>query len=81
MTRWPWLVLSLALVGAPGAFTAAAGPTDIPGVDEFIDAPRALFGRTRQETETRLGTPLQVEPRGSGSDAASRPAHSTVRAE
>src|SRR5260370_34244328 len=42
---------------------AAAGPTDIARVDEFIDAPRALFGRTRAELERTLGTPTDVRPR------------------
>jgi hypothetical protein len=44
-------------------FGAAAGPTDIARVDEFIDAPRALFGRTRAEVERTLGTPTDVQPR------------------
>lgn len=39
------------------------GPTDIARVDEFIDAPRALFGRTRAEIVRRLGAPLTVESR------------------
>src|SRR5260370_8123053 len=42
---------------------AAAGPTDIARVDEFIDAPRARFGRTRAELERTLGTPTDVRPR------------------
>lgn len=41
----------------------AIGPTDIARVDEFIDAPRALFGRTRMEIVRRLGAPLAVEAR------------------
>lgn len=35
----------------------AIGPTLIPQVDEFIDAPRARFGRTRAEVERALGAP------------------------
>lgn len=40
------------LVGAAGA-----APTSIARVDDVIDAPRALFGRTRAEIERRLGPP------------------------
>ena len=52
------LLLSLALLVIPGA-AGAAGPTDIARVDDYIDAPRALFGRTRAELERRLGVPTQ----------------------
>jgi hypothetical protein len=52
------LALSL-LAGSP----AAAGPTDILKVDEFIDAPRAMFGRTRQQIERTLGPPATAEVR------------------
>ncbi|PYN19475.1 MAG: hypothetical protein DMD76_26505 [Candidatus Rokuibacteriota bacterium] len=52
------LLLTLALLVSPGA-GAAAGPTDIARVDDYIDAPRALFGRTRAELERRLGVPTQ----------------------
>src|SRR5438876_12366768 len=52
------LLLSLALLVIPGAAVAAA-PTDIARVDDYIDAPRALFGRTRAELERRLGVPTQ----------------------
>src|SRR2546425_3410738 len=52
------LLLSLALLVIPGAAVAAA-PTDIARVDDYIDAPRALFGRTRAEPERRLGVPTQ----------------------
>src|SRR5947209_20483301 len=51
------LLLTLALLVSPGA--GAAGPTDIARVDDYIDAPRALFGRTRAELERRLGVPTQ----------------------
>src|SRR3977135_2322340 len=54
--------VTLLLLGVFGA-AAAAGPTDIARVDEFIDAPRALFGRTRAERERTLGTPTEVRPR------------------
>src|SRR2546428_10913224 len=52
------LRLTLALLAIPGA-AVAAGPTDIARVDDYIDAPRALFGRTRAELERRLGVPTQ----------------------
>ena len=45
---------------------ATAGPTDIQRVDDFIDAPRALFGRTRAELERRLGMPARERPRADG---------------
>jgi hypothetical protein len=50
----------LMLATLPGA-GAAAGPTDIVKVDDFIDAPRALFGRTRAQIERTLGPPLRAE--------------------
>jgi len=50
-----WLVV--------GGTAAAAGPTDIARVDEFIDAPRALLGRTRAELERTLGPPAEVRAR------------------
>ena len=37
------------------------GPTDIVRVDDYIGAPRALFGRTSDEAERVLGPPLQKE--------------------
>lgn len=45
---------------------AGAGPTDIARVDEYIDAPRALFGRTRPELERRLGPPAGEHARADG---------------
>ena len=53
------------LLVAPGMAAAAEGigPTDIARVDEIIDAPRALFGRTRAEIEQRLGAPRTIEAR------------------
>src|SRR5881397_3397649 len=50
-------MLLMLLVAPP---PAAAGPTDIARVDDYIDAPRALFGRTRAELERRLGAPESV---------------------
>jgi len=55
-------VLLLAALAAP----SAAGPTDIARVDEYIDAPRALFGRTRAEIESRLGAPASERSRMDG---------------
>jgi hypothetical protein len=56
------LALLAALV-ALGASPSGAGPTDIARVDEYIDAPRALFGRTRAELEGRLGAPTSERAR------------------
>jgi len=55
-------LLLLAVVPVP----ALAGSTNIPRVDDYIDAPRALFGRTRAELERRLGAPTSERPRGDG---------------
>ena len=52
---WPSLLVACVL--ALGGLAEAIGPTLIPQVDEFIDAPRALFGRTRAEIERVLGVP------------------------
>src|SRR2546425_12373156 len=52
------LLLTLALLVIPGA-GAAAGPSDTARLDDYIDAPRALFGRTRAELERWLGAPPQ----------------------
>src|SRR5438445_316175 len=52
---WPSLLVACVL--ALGGLAEAIGPTLIPQVDEFIDAPRALFGRTRAEIERVLGAP------------------------
>ena len=54
--------VTLLLLVVSGA-AAAAGPTDIARVDEFIDAPRALLGRTRAELERTLGPPAEVRAR------------------
>src|SRR5213596_3475668 len=55
--RRVWPSLLVACVLALGGLAEAIGPTLIPQVDEFIDAPRALFGRTRAEIERVLGVP------------------------
>jgi hypothetical protein len=59
----PAVVLLLVLVVASAA-TAAS--TDIARVDDYIDAPRALFGRTLAELEQKLGAPVSRRPRGAG---------------
>jgi hypothetical protein len=41
---------------------ASAGSTDIVAVDDVINAPRGLFGRTRAAVEQALGPPLSVRP-------------------
>jgi hypothetical protein len=60
------LALSISLVvlaATLAAGTPAVAPTDIVAVDEFIDAPHVLFGRTRAAVERALGAPLAVEVR------------------
>jgi hypothetical protein len=56
------LVVPLLLV-ALAAGAEAIGPTVITRVDDLIDAPRALFGRTRAQVEGALGAPLAVRQR------------------
>jgi hypothetical protein len=51
----PWL--------ASGDCGLASPPTDIVAVDEFIDAPRALFGRTAAAVQRTLGEPAAVRAR------------------
>ena len=53
--------LAVLLVGGL-AGAGAVGPTDIVRVDDYIGAPRALFGRTAPEVERRLGPPLDAQP-------------------
>jgi hypothetical protein len=52
-------LLGLAALG-PGP-ARAVGPTDIVRVDDYIGAPRALFGRTNAQVERTLGPPLRAE--------------------
>jgi hypothetical protein len=49
---------------------APAAPTDIARVDDYIDAPRALFGRTLADLERTLGAPSSRRPRGDGAVVA-----------
>jgi hypothetical protein len=55
-----WLLIVLA--AAPAA-AQAPPPTDLRAVDELIDAPRAVFGRTRAAVELTLGAPASVGAR------------------
>jgi hypothetical protein len=60
------IALALALgAGAPTTPVAAPAvpPTDLLAVDAFIDAPLALFGRTRAVVERTLGPPTDVRAR------------------
>ena len=56
------LVLALGVI----AVSQAAGRTEIARVDDYIDAPRALFGRTRVDVERRLGSPVNERARPDG---------------
>jgi hypothetical protein len=53
------LVLTLALTAA----AQRVPPTDIRAVDEVIDAPHALFGRSRVTVERVLGPPPEIRAR------------------
>src|SRR5207248_9597362 len=44
----------------PAARAEAIGPTVITRVDDLIDAPRTLFGRTRAQVEGTLGEPQEL---------------------
>jgi hypothetical protein len=61
--RGTLLTLFMLILSGAGV---AAGPTDIARVDDYIDAPRTLFGRTRAELERRLGAPASERPRADG---------------
>ena len=57
------VLVGLASLVACGLTAArAAGPTDIVRVDDYIGAPRVLFGRTGTEVEQSLGPPLDSQP-------------------
>jgi hypothetical protein len=58
------VIVLLFVLSVASAATAAA--TDIARVDDYIDAPRALFGRTGGELERTLGAPASRRPRGAG---------------
>lgn len=58
------LALALALLLSAGVAAAEpARPTDIVAVDDVLDAPRALLGRTRAAVERALGPPAAVRQR------------------
>ena len=57
------VVVGLALVLAATAGAQRTPPTDLVAVDQFIDAPRALFGRTRTTVEHTLGAPVTIRAR------------------
>ena len=48
------------LLAVSVASLAHGGATDIVAVDDVINAPRGLFGRTRAAVEQALGAPLSV---------------------
>jgi hypothetical protein len=51
------VVLGLLLTLAAAAAAQRVTPTDIRLVEEYIDAPHALFGRSRASVEQALGVP------------------------
>jgi hypothetical protein len=51
------VALALALIALTTAPALAGGPTDILKVDEFIDAPRVLFGDSLPDVLRILGPP------------------------
>jgi hypothetical protein len=53
----------LLVLAAAGPVGAQAPPTNLLAVDEFIDAPLAVFGRTRAAVERVLGAPAAVQVR------------------
>ena len=61
--RPAWVLVLAALSLGVGAAAQGIPATDIVAVDEFIDAPRALFGRTRAGVERTLGAPSGLRAR------------------
>ena len=61
--RPAWFWLAPVLLGTLVGRGEPAGPTRIERVDTVVDAPYALFGRTRAEVEARLGAPTGVRSR------------------
>ena len=55
--------VALVVATAAGAVAQAPPRTDLLAVDEFIDAPLAVFGRTRAAVERRLGAPSATQVR------------------
>jgi hypothetical protein len=58
MARCLPLALLLVVTAIGGARAQVVPPTDLRAVDEFIDAPRTLFGRTGDAVERALGAPV-----------------------
>jgi hypothetical protein len=54
---------ALALLAPATGPAQTVRPTDIVAVDDFIDAARTVFGRTRGQVEGGLGSPSQVRAR------------------
>jgi hypothetical protein len=54
---------ALALCAPASAGAQGARSTDIVAVDDFIDAARSMFGRTRSQVEQRMGAPAEVRAR------------------
>ena len=50
------------IVWGLAAAAGAVGPTDIVRVDDYIGAPRVLFGRTGPDVERKLGPPPEAQP-------------------
>jgi hypothetical protein len=57
------LAAALALGAAGAARAQGVAGTDIARVDQFIDAPRAIFGRTRADVERALGATADPDAR------------------
>ena len=53
----------LVLLGPARGPAETVRPTDIVAVDDFIDAGRSVFGRTRAQVEHTLGPPPEVRDR------------------
>jgi hypothetical protein len=62
MRRLPALAGLAAVVVSGLAAAGTVGRTDIVRVDDYIGAPRALFGRTGSEVERMLGPPADTQP-------------------
>jgi hypothetical protein len=62
-SRLPGILAGVALGGVVAlalGVARAARPTDIVRVDDYIGAPRVLFGRTGADVERTLGRPLKT---------------------
>src|SRR5690349_15713263 len=61
-------VLTLRVALASPTLAQHAPPTDIPLVEDFIDTPHTLFGRTRASVAQVLGAPSSVRRLGAAGD-------------